>query len=118
MFMHSLCKNSIYLNLSDSIVLLASFGPAKTGLKIGQGDIIYTEDKIEPKFFCPQCNKGIPIEEIEGVCSHCGDLFKIRDLFRVLDSGGIYCSECVKLLPDDPVRPLITIFSKVLTTGL
>jgi hypothetical protein len=118
MFIHSTCKSPIYIDLSSNITFLVSFGVAKTGLKLGQGDISFMDDKFEPDFYCVKCKNLIPVIEIEGSCSHCGDLYKIDSLFKSLDSGGIYCSKCIKLLPDETTRPLSVIFSKVLTGGL
>jgi hypothetical protein len=45
-------------------------------------------------FYCAECDKEIPIEEVVSKCFKCGDLFTAKELMAHKKSGLIFCMTC------------------------
>jgi hypothetical protein len=114
-FLHGKDGGQIYLNLSKSSLFLATFGIQFEYLRLGLGDLRFSEEKLTPNFYCLSCEETIPVEEIKGYCENCQELFNLTELYRVEDVGGVYCDGCSdKLYPKCRKNKLSKIFSKLI----
>jgi len=125
-YYHSNCGGSVYLNLSNLILFISSFTPGKQYVRIGMGDLTFKESEkttFPAKFFCSKCESGeISSGSLYSYCSNCGKNFKVSELEKVTETGGIYCNSCVKTISaSDPIFAnsskilLINLLSKVST---
>ena len=56
-----------------------------------QYDSKSTSGKCE--FYCPECEKEIPIDQIISKCFKCGELFTVENLMGHKQSGLVFCKE-------------------------
>lgn len=98
-FLHRECGGPIYLDLTNMVRLLSSFGIGKTVLRAREVSLITINDVSETIFFCANCKKTniISLSEIGARCFNCGKEFALETLFSPSKSNGIYCSTCIKL---------------------
>lgn len=114
-FYHKKDGGVVLLDITNNILFVTTFGITKSSLRTGTGNIsIKDSENSEPVFYCSQCEKNVPLDEIYSRCYYCGDEFPIIRLYRVSDSGGPYCDNCSReKFPSSSRNKLSTIFTKL-----
>jgi DNA-directed RNA polymerase subunit RPC12/RpoP len=85
------CKSPAYLNLQDSVRLVATFGLGPRGVKVGLGDLTVVARKFTPQFYCLVCKSNIPSNDLMVYCQYCGEEVAVKDAFKGSESPGLFC---------------------------
>lgn len=116
-FLHRECGGPIYLDLTEMVRILSTFGIGKTVLRAREASIITVSEVVPTTFYCAQCSKtGIKsLKEIGARCLNCGKEFCIEELYSPSKSGGIYCETCSKLsmFSGEDLRKLTSLVKKM-----
>ena len=104
MLYHKECGNILKIDLSGSVKPLAEFTIiGKFTAKPVKVDLHKINDGRSPIiFFCKKCNRVVENDE-EMVCScdNCGNPHSSKDMKIPVDSGGIFCPDCIKRFSDE-----------------
>jgi hypothetical protein len=97
-FMHKSCQSIIYIDSSNTIMLLSENVSINTRNVKAAGLFVIKDKGANGNltFFCPECNKVVPLSEVTIPCSHCGTSIGLDKALKIVDTGGIYCPEHVK----------------------
>lgn len=113
MFQHQ-CGANVYLDLGDVVRVLVSFGISNTALRIGGGDLVITKAETSSMFYCPTCQKNVPLSELYACCHHCGKVFPVTEMYKPKLSGGVYDHQHgEEFFSDEGLVPLTSIVTKV-----
>lgn len=94
-FVHK-CGREAKLNISGSVLILASISFAGNKFVVSKLDINKKENKVSSyNFFCIYCGKIVLKEEVKVQCMNCGDPVKLDDRSIPIESNGIYCNKCI-----------------------
>ncbi len=114
---HKVCGNQVLLNLTPNIRLTTGISISNNGLKIGMGDLEVINEDFSGEFICIRCGK-VELVDIQCFCSNCGHFFDLKNMYKLKNSGGVYCGTCVDELNLVEILGskicLETIFKKVL----
>jgi DNA-directed RNA polymerase subunit RPC12/RpoP len=91
------CGSSIYIDISDSVLFITSYGISKGILKIGTGTILFKSSTAKAKFYCSNCEKIVNKNELRITCMHCGGENLIQNIRFFTDSGSVFCLNCIEL---------------------
>lgn len=107
MIFHKKCKYTIKADLSESIRVLATFSI------IGKFTAQATECSIKKRthsgkaplvLFCEKCNRIVKdFDEVICPCDSCGEVIELSKIKIPVESGGMYCSECIKKFKDEKI---------------
>jgi hypothetical protein len=95
MLYHKECMATAYLDVTQAVRILSYPGISKT-LSINSLELLQTKKEITPTFFCLECGKAFPLEEVVGICGICGVPFPATELYHVSECGGVYCEHDVQ----------------------
>lgn len=119
-FLHQKCGSNVYLDVSSIFRIVTGFGIGKNVLRVRNGSIIQVGEASKTVFFCSSCNQTISnIDEIIGVCMHCGKTSPIKDMVSPSVSNGIYCKThgTMERFPGEIIRDLKNIVQKMSIKG-
>lgn len=96
---HNKCKGNVVINLNKTVQFFGIPAFSNGGVSI-EATVIKQKDKTV-SFYCTDCDKDIPSEELVCNCGVCKDyqpLFKEDGSpnFFVAPYGGMVCGKCVK----------------------
>lgn len=117
-FTHKTCHSVIYLDLAEHLKIIATVNPGKNVMVATRGDVISSGEVTPADYYCPECKKGISIDDILCKCIECGENFPLKDIYKGTPGGYIVCSRCKESYPGREWKPMIKIASKVSTKNL
>lgn len=112
MLYHRECSTQVIAGFVQKLIGDISIGRSGiTVLNVEPGSL-----EGDPSFFCPHCDRDIPVPELGARCMHCGNMFPVEALVIPRTSGGTYCREhAVEFFSDEQHRSLTTLFSNFRT---
>lgn len=104
MLVHTACNSNVYVDRTREIRILSSFIIVDSGIRLTTGTIRQEKEKdFKLSFVCSTCGP-IEVSDISGNCDNCGDIFSLRDLFRLTKVPGYYCSKCCSEIDPTSVK--------------
>lgn len=104
MIYHKPCNFIIKIDISEVVKILADF--SIMGKFTAQATTLtfhrLTNKKIPIIYYCKKCNKNVDdFDEMVSPCDSCGKIFSSISIKIPQDSGGLYCSNCIKRFSDE-----------------
>lgn len=96
LIIHKYCGTPVVLDLSKTTKFVFTFSVGETGLVCSQGDLLFEGEVGKTEFYCTTCKENI--NDLEGKCVRCGEMYSISNLHKSLESGGTFCEKCVEFL--------------------
>lgn len=96
---HQDCKGTVFVDVTSSYKLLAQVIQNKesNGLRTTEIHVYNTKETCsELIFWCVSCDEQVNLDDVEVSCRNCGEPMTIEVGQVALDTGGIWCEDCIQ----------------------